>query len=174
MSIPDLAPPRERPRLRLGRLYAGLVLLLMALAAKGMGGLLQRYHFAFNETDSLPNWAFVADQAQRTPRRGDLVVFVPPPTPFYPGGMAFGKIVGGVPGDLVQRLGRAFYVNGRLIGIAKTHAQDGRAVAAGPVGRIPPGRYFVYTPHRDSLDSRYALVGWIPQARILGVAQPVM
>lgn len=174
MSIPDLARAPALPRLRVARLYVGLTLLLLALGAKGVGEVLQRYRFAFNETDSLPNWAFIADQAQRVPKRGQLVVFVPQATPFYPARMAFGKIVGGVPGDLVERRGRTFYVNGRLIGVAKAHAQDGRAVAPGPVGRIPPGRYFVYTPHKDSLDSRYALVGWIPQARILGVARPVM
>jgi conjugal transfer pilin signal peptidase TrbI len=174
MSAPDavLAPPPAK--VRLARLYLGLALLGAAIVAKTGGEVLNRYRFAFNETESLPYWAFIADQARRTPRRGQLVVFVPPANPFYPSGMAFGKIVGGVPGDLVERRGQAVFVNGRFIGVAKTHAQDGRPVAPGPVGRIPPGRYFVYTPHRDSLDSRYAVVGWIPQSRILGLATPVM
>lgn len=162
------------PRLRLARLWTGLALLAAAVVAQGAAGALQRYRFALNETDSLPNWAFIADQAERTPARGDLVAFVPPPTPYYPPGMVFGKIVGGVPGDLVERRGRAFYVNGRFIGLAKPRARDGRPAAPGPVGRIPPGYYFVYTPHRDSLDSRYALMGWIAQRRILGRARAVL
>jgi conjugal transfer pilin signal peptidase TrbI len=156
------------------RLWAALALLAAALLAHWGGEALRRYRFALNQTESLPNWAFLADQANRHPKRGELVAFVPPQNPFYPPGMAFGKIVGGVAGDRVTRKGRAFFVNGRYIGAAKARAQDGRAVAPGPVGRIPPGWYFVYAPHRDSFDSRYALMGWIPQARILGVAKAIL
>jgi conjugal transfer pilin signal peptidase TrbI len=168
----DKSEPAAKPRSR--RLVFGLVILAAVLGARAGGEVLHRYRFALNETDSLPNWAFIADQAHRVPKRGDLVVFMPPPNPFYPPRMAFGKIVGGAPGDLVERRGRAFFVNGHLIGLAKTHARDGRAVEPGPVGRIPPGHYFVYTPSPDSLDSRYALMGWIPQSRILGLATPVL
>jgi conjugal transfer pilin signal peptidase TrbI len=174
VSSPEAAVRPASAKLRWARLYASLAVLGAALAAKGGSEALHRYRFAFNETESLPYWAFIADQAQRSPKRGQLVVFAPPPNPFYPPGMAFGKIVGGAPGDLVERRGQAFFVNGRFIGVAKAHAQDGRAVAPGPVGRIPTGRYFVYTPHKDSLDSRYAVIGWIPQGRILGLATPVM
>jgi conjugal transfer pilin signal peptidase TrbI len=174
VSSPEVAVGPAPAKLRFARLYVGLAALGAALTAKAAGEALHRYRFALNETDSLPYWAFIADQAQRSPRRGQLVVFIPPPNPFYPTGMAFGKIVGGAPGDLVERRGQAFFVNGRFVGVAKTHAQDGRAVAPGPVGRIPAGRYFVYTPHKDSLDSRYAVIGWIPQRRILGLATPVM
>lgn len=172
MTPPPATP--QRPRVSLARFWTGLALLAAAFACQGATEALHRYRFALNETDSLPNWAFIADQAERTPSRGDLVAFVPPPTPYYPAGMVFGKIVGGVPGDLVERRGRAFYVNRRFIGIAKAQARDGRPVAPGPVGRIPPGHYFVYTPHRDSLDSRYALMGWIPKRRILGRARAVL
>ena len=174
MSPRDLIHTDPAPRVRFVRLQVAMVILVLALAAYAGGQVLKRYRFALNETDSLPNWAFIVDQSQRNPKRGELVVFMAPPNPFYPPGMAFGKIVGGVPGDLVERHGRGFYVNGRFIGLAKTRARDGRVVEPGPVGRIPPGRYFVYTPNKDSLDSRYALVGWVPQQRILGLATPVM
>ena len=174
MSTRDLIPPKPAARVQFVRLQVAMAVLALALVAHAGGQVLRRYRFALNETDSLPNWAFIADQARRDPKRGELVVFVAPPNPFYPPGMAFGKIVGGVPGDLVERHGRAFYVNGRFIGLAKARAQDGRVVAPGPVGRIPPGRYFVYTPSKDSLDSRYDLVGWAPRQRILGLATPVL
>ena len=156
------------------RLAAGLGALVVVVGGKAGAEALQRYRFALNETESLPNWAFVADQRLRNPRRGDLVVFRPPPTRFYPAGMAFAKIVGGVPGDHVEVHGRSFFVAGRYVGEAKRRAQDGRAAAIGPSGVIPPGHYFLYTPHKDSLDSRYAMIGWVPQARILGVAKAVM
>lgn len=156
------------------RLATGLTALALALGYKASAEALERYRFAFNETDSLPNWAFLADQKARSPKRGDLVVFLPPRNRFYPDGMAFGKIVGGVPGDLVEIRGRAFYVAGKYVGVAKSHSQDGAPAEIGPSGRIPPGHYFLYTPHKDSLDSRYRLIGWVPQKRILGVAKAVM
>jgi conjugal transfer pilin signal peptidase TrbI len=43
----------------------------------------------------------------------------------------------------------------------------------GPTGVIPPGHYFVWTPHRDSLDSRYALTGWIKDAQLQGKSIPL-
>lgn len=163
-----------RSALKWTRLAAGVSALLVALGYQAAAEALQRYRFGLNETESLPNWAFVADQRNRRPKRGDLVAFIPPANRFYPEGMAFAKIVGGVPGDLVEVRGRGFYVAGRYVGEAKTHSQDGEPVEMGPTGRLPPGHYFLYTPHLDSLDSRYRLVGWVPQARILGVAKAVM
>jgi conjugal transfer pilin signal peptidase TrbI len=38
----------------------------------------------------------------------------------------------------------------------------------GPIGAIPPGHYFVSADHPDSLDSRYALTGWVADNQILG------
>jgi conjugal transfer pilin signal peptidase TrbI len=176
MSVRELAAAPAGPVERTSwvRLWAGLGILLAALLFKGGEEVLHRYRFALNQTESLPYWAFLADQENRYPKRGELVAFVPPANPFYPPNMPFGKIVGGVPGDLVERKGQAFYVNGRFVGLAKTHSQDGRAVSAGPTGRIPQGYYFLYSPHKDSLDSRYAMIGWIPQRRLLGVAKGIM
>ena len=55
-------------------------------------------------------------------------------------------------------------------GQAKTVARDGRALLPGPTGVIPSGRFHVYAPHPDSLDSRYAITGWIRQDQIIGKA----
>ena len=35
---------------------------------------------------------------------------------------------------------------------------------------MPPGHYYVHGDHRDSHDSRYAEIGFVPRARILGRA----
>lgn len=156
------------------RLAAGLGALALALGAKAGAEALDRYRFALNETESLPNWAFLADQQARTPKRGDVVVFLPPPTRFYPQGMAFAKIVAGVPGDRVEIRGRSFFVAGRYVGEAKARSQDGQSAIASPAGVLPAGHYFLYTPHKDSLDSRYRMIGWVPQARILGVARSIL
>jgi hypothetical protein len=42
------------------------------------------------------------------------VAFVPSANPYYPRGMVFGKIVAGLPGDLVERRGNGYFVAGRL------------------------------------------------------------
>ena len=47
-------------------------------------------------------------------------------------------------------------------------------LALGPTGVIPEGHYYVSGTHPDSLDSRYALAGWIPRecahrARLCGL-----
>jgi conjugal transfer pilin signal peptidase TrbI len=55
-------------------------------------------------------------------------------------------------------------------GQAKTIARDGRPLLPGPTGVIPSGRFHVYAPHPDSLDSRYAITGWIRHDQIIGKA----
>ena len=93
------------------------------------------------------------------------------------------KIIGGVGGDTVGMTeGRGFTVtspgennvttmipgsNGTL-GIAKTVSRKGHPLEAGPVGVIPDGSYYVFAPHPDSLDSRYAIVGWIKESDLIG------
>jgi len=139
-----------------------------------------RDHHAFlvNATQSLPNWAFLIDRGV-TPKRGDYVFFDPPHDPlilrhFGERPAMFGKIAYGIGGDVVTRIGRTFFVNGRQVAIAKTISHMGEPLALGPVGIIPRGCYFVGTPHKDGLDSRYAAVGWPCDNRIIGVGEPVL
>jgi len=147
---------------------------LAVLIAANLTSSFARFSFGINETDSLPNWAFIVDKANHSPRRGELITFLAPDNPYYPRGARFTKIVWGVPGDRVDRIGRDYFVAGRAAGFAKRYSQTGRATRLGPTGIIPPGRYYVGTPHKDSLDSRYGEIGWIEQSRIIGVARPVL
>jgi len=162
---------------RPGRWKAALVLwsLLAAVLVSNLGTAVgRRYQFALNETESLPNWGFVIDHSQRTPRRGDLFAFVPPSNPYYPAGMPFTKRVVGLPGDRISVEGRAFFINGVHVGDAKPADRSGRPVAMTSPGIIPADRYFLVTGNPDSLDSRYSLIGLIDRRRLLGRAQPVM
>jgi len=103
------------------------------------------------------------------PAIGDRVLFDPPgpvnaPVPYL-------KTVRGVPGSIVTvDAGRTVRIDGIAVGRAKTHALDGRPLAATGPGRIPAGRYFLHADHRDSHDSRYAEIGLVPRSRILGRA----
>ncbi|MDE0855992.1 MAG: S26 family signal peptidase [Nevskia sp.] len=132
------------------------------------------YRLTVSVTHSLPSHLWVV-AVGRLPQRGDYVAFRIPANRFYPsdhGG--FLKIARGVAGDQVVRRGQEFFVNGESIGLAKTVSLNGLPLEPGPVGVIPPGEWFVWTPDIDSYDSRYADIGWVRQDQIVGVARPVL
>ena len=103
------------------------------------------------------------------PEIGDRVLFEPPealgsPVPYL-------KTVRGVPGMRVAvGTDGTVSLNGVRLGRAKTHALDGRPLAAIASETIPDGHYFLYADHVDSHDSRYAEIGLVPRARITGRA----
>ena len=103
------------------------------------------------------------------PAIGDRVLFEPSESVNAP--VPYLKTVRGVPGSIVT-VGpdRTVRIDGTAVGRAKTHALDGRPLAAIAPGRIPSGRYFLHADHRDSHDSRYAEIGLVPRSRILGRA----
>ena len=85
------------------------------------------------------------------------------------------KTVRGVPGMAVSvGTDGTVYLDGEPAGRAKTHALDGRPLAAIAPGVIPPGQFYLHGDHIDSHDSRYAEIGLVPRERILGraVAMP--
>ena len=81
------------------------------------------------------------------------------------------KTVRGLPGMRVAvGTDGTVSLNGVRLGRAKTHALDGRPLAAIASETIPDGHYFLYGDHVDSHDSRYAEIGLVPRARITGRA----
>lgn len=156
---------------------------LYAAAAVVLGGYASiadwrdRHAFLINATTSLPNWAFVLE-TKRAPARGELVFFNPPRSALLQRHFGehplFGKIAYGVGGDVVTRDGRAFFVNGRRVAIAKVTSRFGEPLALGPNGTIPAGCFFVGSPHKDGFDSRYGAIGWICQRSIVGVGSPIL
>ena len=103
------------------------------------------------------------------PQIGDRVLFEPPDTVDSP--VPYLKTVRGVPGMRIE-VGPdgTVRLDGVAVGRAKTHALDGRPLAAIAPGTIPPGHYYLHADHVDSHDSRYAEIGLAPAARILGRA----
>ena len=103
------------------------------------------------------------------PKIGDRVLFEPPDSVGSP--VPYMKTVRGLPRMTVTvGADRTVYLDGEPVGQAKTHALDGRPLAAIAPGTIPDGHYFLLGRHPDSHDSRYAEIGLVPRARILGRA----
>ncbi len=128
------------------------------------------YRLGINGTDSLPGLVYLVFNGELPNKRGDVIAFYPPSNRFYPERMFFVKKAMGLPGDSVTRQGQDFFINRRWVAMAKTRSNSGNSLAPGPEGIIPEGSWFVWTPHPDSYDSRYADIGWIPKDRVIGRA----
>ena len=128
-----------------------------------------RYAIGVNVTASLPYRLFIIDRGDH-PARGQYVAFRWPGGGPYAKGATFVKQIVGIPGDVVTRVNRTFFVNGHSVGLAKPLGRSGQPLAPGPAGTLPTGRYYVRAPHPDSLDSRYALLGWMSESQIIGRA----
>jgi conjugal transfer pilin signal peptidase TrbI len=170
-------PARAIPR-RWSR-WAGVAALAAVLAGHGALAAWQRDHAVMvNTSESLPNWAFFVEK-NTEPRRGDYVFFKPPVTPLlvrhfgeHPG--SFGKQVLGLPGDVVSHDGAVVRINGNPVARMKPLTRTGEPLHAGPTGRVPDGCYFAGTGHKDGFDSRYAEIGFVCRARILGTGTPIL
>lgn len=138
-----------------------------------------------NYTNSLPDQAFLTVKGLKSGiKRGDYVAFRYPTDShlvMFRKGDNMVKIVAGLPGDeVVMNENREFSIisaeqsavsramGGQSVGRAKEQTKTGRNVEPGPVGIIPPDHYYVFAPHPDSLDSRYAITGWISKDDLVG------
>ena len=135
------------------------------------------FTFAVNASESLPQRAFLVLKYDKELKAGDFVAFTWHGTVPYPNGLNFVKRVGGVAGQVVDERGREFFVDGVSMGVARTHGSRGNMLGVplekGRVGVIPAGYVYVNAAHKESLDSRYALMGWVSNEVILGRAIPL-
>ena len=149
----------RRRRIGLGVMIALAVLWLAAVS---------RVHVNASWSDEA--WGYAAlPLFGEAPEIGERVLFEPPDA--VNSRVPYLKTVRGLPGMAVT-VGpdRTVFLDGEPVGRAKTHALDGRTLRAIAPGVIPPGHYFLHADHADSHDSRYAEIGLVPAARILGRA----
>lgn len=164
----------------------GAVALLAAV--QGLDAFAKGHMLLVNRTPSLPNWAYFIERGA-TPERGQVAFFVAPRNElvrshFGASPAPFGKLVYGMPGDLVEhRAGRVLIhpgpgaaVEAQTVdaGALKPRTSKGEPLIAGPAGRIPPGCYFMGSPHKDGFDSRYAAIGFVCSRQLVGVARRVI
>lgn len=155
-------------------LLVGILVVCLAAIAKYNG----RYEMRWNISESLKAWFFIVD-TKTLPQKGDYVAFnyYDKSNQVYKMGLSeapqvvFIKQVVGVEGDVVTHQDREIFVNGQSMGIAKPRSKGGRKLDINPfTGAIPKGYYYVYTPHKDSYDSRYADIGLVPVKEVRGKA----
>ncbi len=175
-AVSDARASSWRPRKRLWGMLGALLVGSIVLTA--ISDWRDAHAFLINTTDSLPNWAFVIHRSQ-LPARGDYVFFDPPSTPlvrrhFGAKPKMFGKIVYGVPGDVVGHDGPNVTINGKTVTRMKPLTRFGEPLTPGIVGTIPQGCYFAGTPHKDGFDSRYADIGLVCRKQIVGTGEPIL
>lgn len=122
-----------------------------------------------NRSESVKGSFFVANKLEREIKRGDLVTFNYYGE-HYPHGTMFTKFVAGVPGDVVTSdNNRNFYVNGQFVGRAKELSRSFEPLEPNSFrGVIPYGKFWYFTEHPDSFDSRYSLAGFGDTQDIVG------
>ncbi|KGE10476.1 peptidase S26 [Burkholderia gladioli] len=148
-------------------------MLALSLAAAIAWGLTPWYGLTFNMSTSLPGTLYFIRKRAFQPAIGDTIAFRWHGGATYPAGLTFIKHVAGVPGDVVRVVGREVWVNQTYIGYAKPLSLAGLPLFPTSPGVIPPGHYFVATPNPNSLDSRYAIAGTVPQSAIVGEAYEI-
>ena len=148
------------------RRHIGLAVMI-ALAALWLAAA-SRVHVNASWSDEA--WGYAAFPLfGEEPKIGDRVLFEPPEA--LESRVPYLKTVRGLPGMRIEiEPDRTVFLDGVAVGRAKTHALDGRPLAAISPGIIPAGRYFLHADHPDSHDSRYAGIGLVPRHRILGRA----
>jgi conjugal transfer pilin signal peptidase TrbI len=148
---------------------------LYLLGILAMFSLQHFFALGFNGSDSLPEQVFLIKKWDRGNYRvGDYVAYRWHGDAPYPRGTIMVKIIGGIAGDEVTAIDRVFSVNGVVRGRAKEVSKKGIPLQIGPTGRIPGGQMYLYTTSKDSLDSRYDLVGWPNEAQVIGRAIPIL
>ena len=160
----------------------------LVAAVQGLDTFAKGHMLLVNRSPSLPNWAYFIEKGA-SPRRGEVAFFVAPRNElvlshFGASPVPFGKLVYGLPGDLVEHRGGRVLIRSAQgtqsqvqtldVGALKPRTSKGEPLIAGPTGRIPPDCYYMGSPHRDGFDSRYAAIGFVCRRQLVGVARKVI
>ena len=134
------------------------------------------FKFLLNGTESLPGYLFILHK-NYLPKSIDDKAFFNKENSFYPD-KVFLKKVAGFAGDTIVIIDRNIWVYSSkenryiYVGYAKEQTKLGEKleiISDSPLV-LQDKQYYVYTPHPDSLDSRYKAIGLVEQKQILGTA----
>lgn len=131
----------------------------------------RNYQFVLNHSESLPYHAVIIKKGEIPTKIDQAFVFYVRDNPIYHNQeVKFIKLLGGKEGDEVKINNRDFFVNDKFIGVAKTKSLKGVALTMSKAGVVPAHKFFAYTNHTDSFDSRYNEIGLIDEKNIIGTA----
>lgn len=130
------------------------------------------YRVGINQTASLPQSVFLIHKNE-LPSKGDYVAFRVAAGGKFDHSAILTKIVVGVEGDVVDVADRVVTVNGHAVGYAKTKSLKGEPLEPIQPTKIGRDQVYVMGLHKDSLDSRYTIVGLVSRADIVGRAYPI-
>lgn len=142
--------------------------LLMGVLAFGCSCAIPNAHFRLNASHSLPQTLFLAVNSSCPFEKGNIVSIDHPYLK-----LTVGKIIAGIPGDRILINDQTLFINDKEIGKIQTTSKSGKTYTAIHEGFIDQGCYFVYTPHPESFDSRYAEFGLIREEWIAEVLWPI-
>lgn len=132
------------------------------------------YMIGINISPSLPQRVFLIEKGSFTPQKGDYAAFRwHGQGGFYVGQPYFTKMVKGVGGDVVTVQGQEVFVNGEFVALAKQHSSAGKRMDVVAPKVIAEDEFFALASNPNSLDSRYAVVGYIKTSDIIGRAYPL-
>jgi conjugal transfer pilin signal peptidase TrbI len=166
--------PRRSQRISQSHMVRIVIAVSLALVWMELTTFSEKHLFLVNRSSSLPHWGFLIARGQ-APTRDQILIFTPPPSPFLNAHFGsdsapFGKIVYGLPGDIVRHEGARVIIGDSLVGVMKDRSLRGEVLVAGPTGKIPPHCYYVGSPHKDGFDSRYLAIGFVCAHQIIGSA----
>lgn len=146
----------------------------VAIAATIMviGWILQaNFQLVVNRSESLPIRSVLILKGKLPNKVDQIFVFRVKNNKHYPNQeKEFIKLAGGFAGNEIEIKGGEVYVSGKMIGVAKAESLKGLPLAMIEAGIIPSHKFFAYTPHKDSLDSRYQDLGLVDEKDIIGTA----
>ena len=118
-----------------------------------------------NNSSSLPNYMFVVTNEKNNIQKGDLIAFRKAPK-----AMLIIKKVIGIEGDRILIEKDKLFINDQMMGLVFTKTRGGMPLNPLQDKVVPKGKYFVWTPHLLSFDSRYNEMGLISLNQIQGKA----
>ncbi len=118
---------------------------------------------------SLPGFLYFVSTTH-APSKGDVIAFIPPKNIKHYKHIKFLKILAGVEGDVVTFHGLKFFINGEYMGEAKEKTSENLSLEIIGSKVIEKNKVFVFSPHKDSYDSRYKEINTIDRSCIVGTA----
>jgi conjugal transfer pilin signal peptidase TrbI len=131
------------------------------------------YRITVNLTNSVPYKLFLIDVGNKSPVRGEYVVFKWRGGAGYDAETQFIKRVEGIGGQVISRVGRVVMIDNSPVARALERSPKGTVLEPIAAQSIGSDAYFVSSDGHDAFDSRYEAFGLIHRKEIIGAAWPL-